>query len=187
MAFPLYDGYHQFLEHFADRCGIHPNTMFLKGSTKIGFTIKPKPDRVWMKYGDASDLDLTIVDSRLFETIESEVGIWERDDSNRRNMFKNPRLRNDQRNRANNKGWFRCFRFFDLPPLSCMHKLDEAMKSAPVKACCQIDRPRKAFVFRDWWGVYERYEYDLHQLTKGIQSGSLMHAPAEPRQYQEEL
>jgi hypothetical protein len=58
--------YCELLRYISDKMGIHPNNLFFKGSTKIGFSIAPKAEKVWMEYGPASDLDLAIVDSGFY-------------------------------------------------------------------------------------------------------------------------
>jgi len=39
---------------------------------------------------------------------------------------------------------------------------------APITAACGIERSLSVFVFRDWWGVFERYDADLHDLCKEL-------------------
>ena len=55
-AIPTHARHCELLDHISDKMGIHPNNIFFKGSTKIGFSIAPKPAKVWMEYGPVSDL-----------------------------------------------------------------------------------------------------------------------------------
>jgi hypothetical protein len=168
-AIPSHCRYCELLHHISDKMGIHPNNLFFKGSTKIGFSIAPKAEKVWMEYGPASDLDLAIVDAAFYQVVDYEVGRWEWNLENRGKMFQNQRLLREYRARVRHKGEFDCFRFFDLPKIACLERLNECLESAPVAACCGLDRSLKAFVFRDWWGVCKRYDFDLYCLCRGLQ------------------
>lgn len=170
-AVPTHRQHFELLQHISGRMGIHPNNLFFKGSTKIGFSIAPKLDKVWMAYGDASDLDLAIVDSRFFQVVDYEVDRWERNPQNRSMLFQNERLLREHGHRVYHKGKFDCFRFFDLPQgIACMEQLNDCLNDAPVEQCCRIKRSLRAFVFRDWWGVWKRYDFDIYCLTRGLQA-----------------
>ncbi|MFL5330317.1 MAG: hypothetical protein ACJ8C4_15560 [Gemmataceae bacterium] len=170
MAIPTHEQHYELLEHFAKKFGLHPNCLFFKGSTKIGFSIAPKATKVWMKFGDESDLDLAIVDQGLFSTLDNEVGQWERDPNNRGRMFGNPRLLDEYKSRAKYKGMFDCFSYHKLPDVRCMRELNACIESAPVEECCGLRRPLSAFVYRDWWGVHKKYDFDLYCLRNGLLS-----------------
>ena len=78
-AFPEYGRYCDFLEAVAERTGVHPRNLYLRGSCQIGFSIAPKPT-AWtaMRSGpNRSDLDLVIVDEAYFTRFEREVRWWE--------------------------------------------------------------------------------------------------------------
>ena len=186
-AISTYSQYCRLLYHIADKIGIHPNNLLLKGSTKIGFSIAPRPEKVWMEYGPASDLDLAIVDAGFFQVVDYEVGRWEWNPDNRGRMFLNRRLLNEYRKRTDHKGRFDCFRFFDLPTIPSMERLRECLESAPVEDCCGFPRLLRAFVFRDWWGVWKRYDFDLYCLCRGLQQvkDPLPPGGEAPRVYQE--
>jgi hypothetical protein len=168
-AFPSQAQYCDLLHHISEKMGIHPNNLFFKGSTKIGFSIAPKPVKVWMQYGPASDLDLAIVDPGFYQVVDYEVGRWEWNPNNRGRMFHDYRLLREYNKRVRHKGKFDCFGFFDLPKIGAMEQLNNCLESAPVAACCGINRSLKAFVFRDWWGVRKRYDFDLYCLCGGLQ------------------
>src|SRR5438128_1852744 len=72
-ALPSHVQYCDLLHHISDNMGVHPNNLFFKGSTKIGFSIAPKAEKVWMEYGPASDLDLAIVDPGFYQVVDYEV------------------------------------------------------------------------------------------------------------------
>jgi hypothetical protein len=188
-AIPTHALHHELLQYISDRIGIHPSYLFFKGSTKIGFSIAPKATKVWMKYGPASDLDLAIVDPHFFQMVDSEVRRWEWGAENRGKIFQNQRLGKEYRNRNKHKGKFDCFRFFDLPKIACMEELDDCLRNAPVEACSGEKRSLKAFIFRDWWGICKRYDYDLYCLTKGLRRAAdpLPAGGDDPRPYEEVL
>ena len=45
-AFPAYPQYFDFLEAVAERTGVHPRNLYLRGSCQIGFSIAPRADKV---------------------------------------------------------------------------------------------------------------------------------------------
>ncbi|MCE2814327.1 MAG: hypothetical protein LW850_28395 [Planctomycetaceae bacterium] len=188
-AIPTHDQHFDLLQHFADSLGIHPNNLFFKGSTKIGFSIAPKSKKVWMAFGPESDLDLAIVDAEFFSRIDNEVGMWERSLENRQKLFRVNSLLKAHKDRGYHKGTFDCYRFFDLPNIDCMNKLNECINTAPVVQCCGIQRPMNAFVFRHWWGVYNRYDHDLHCLCRALKdkNSQMPAAEDEPRPHEEVL
>jgi len=188
-AIPTHDQHFELLHYFADSLGLHPNNLFFKGSTKIGFSIAPRSEKVWMEYGAESDLDLAIVDADFFSRVDSETGQWERMSENCERVFKDNTLLKAAKNRSYQKGRFDCFRFFDLPDIEVMQKLNESLEKAPIERCCGIPRPMTAFVFRNWWGVYRRYEYDLHCLCQAMSQDDLNLPAAEdhPRSHEEVL
>ena len=187
-AIPTYNQYHRLLRHIADNMGIHPSNMFFRGSTKIGFSIAPRAEKVWMQFGPAADLDLAIVDATTFQILDHEIMQWEWNPDNRRTMFfANSMQLERYKNRAHHKGRFDCFRYFDLPPVNCTERLSDCLKSAPVAECCGTNRPLNAFVFRDWWGVCKKYDYDLDQLRRGLRrvENPLPVGLDDPRPYEE--
>lgn len=72
-AIPTHEQHHDLLRYISEKIGIHPNYLFFRGSTKIGFSIAPKKAKVWMEFGPLSDLDLAIVDPHFFQMVDSEV------------------------------------------------------------------------------------------------------------------
>ncbi len=188
-AIQTHASHYELLLHFSNGMGIHPNCLFFKGSTKIGFSIAPRAGKVWMKFGPSSDLDLAIVDPHFFQMVDSEVRRWERREENRGRVFRDPRLFREHCNRNYQKGRFDCFRFFDLPRIACMDELDGCLGRAPVEACCGVSRSLSAFIFRDWWGVCKRYEFDIRCLERGPSDprNPLPAGGDDPRPYEEVL
>ena len=119
--------------------GIHPNCLYFKGSTKIGFSIAPKAAKVWMEFGPPSDLDLAIVDPHFFQMVDSEVRRWEWRVENRGRVFRNPRLFKEHLNRNYHKGKFDCFRFFDLPRIACMEEARRLLEKSPRRGVLRCE------------------------------------------------
>jgi hypothetical protein len=188
-AIPTHEQHCRLLHHFANNLGIHPNSLVFRGSTKLGFSIAPKLEKVWMEFGPLSDLDLAIVDATFFQLVDYEVGRWEWNADNRGSMFRNDRRRREYNFRIFHKGKFDCFRFFDLPKIPILGRLYECLSEAPVEACCGAKRSISAFVFRDWWGVWKRYDYDLSRLSNGLRltENPLPHGEDVPRPYAEAI
>lgn len=160
-AFSTHASHCRFLEHFAESLNVHPRNILLRGSTKIGFSIAPRPNKIWKIYGNGSDIDLAIVDHNYFEKIDEEVRTWERDSANRSSMFLDERARREAINRAKQRGQFRCLRYFDLPLVTTVANHNVCLSRAPVMKCCGIERQLTAFIYRDWWGVFDRYLFDI--------------------------
>lgn len=77
-AFPTFARFREFVVFLADRLGVHPNNIAIRGSTKVGFSISPKPDKIWMAIRPDSDLDLAIVDPDYFHFFDREIRAYER-------------------------------------------------------------------------------------------------------------
>jgi hypothetical protein len=186
-AIPTHEQHCQLLDHLATALSVHPRNMLFKGSTKIGFSIAPKPEKVWCRYCTSSDLDLAIVDPVYFSRLDEQVRHWERRSENRQNLFlRNTRQGTAYRNRVRQKGQYECYRFFDLPPILALEELNEALSKTPVSSCCGVPREITAFVFRDWWGVYSRYDFDLSELRRELRQTRLPPAEDQPRPHPDE-
>src|SRR5438105_15891813 len=77
-AFPTYGGFREFLAFLSDRLGVHPNNIAIRGSTKIGFSISCRADKVWVAMRPDSDLDLAIVDPDYYHFLDREIRGYER-------------------------------------------------------------------------------------------------------------
>jgi len=77
-SFPTFVAYREFLAFLADRLGIHPNNVAIRGSTKIGFSISAKADKAWVAMRPDSDLDLAIVDPDYYHFFDREIRGHER-------------------------------------------------------------------------------------------------------------
>ncbi len=70
-AYPDNHDYYSLVEPVADHFCIHPTSVFVVGSAKLGFSIAPK--KRYMAFDDnKSDIDLVIVSDRLFDQVWQE-------------------------------------------------------------------------------------------------------------------
>ena len=175
--FATYSTYCDFLCAASERTGIHPRNLVVRGSCKHGYSIKPDVERIWRKVSDESDLDLAIVDVEYYRRIDAELQAWEATNRAGYSAGDLPREYVDrQRDR-----FFNCCRDYRLPPAVCVHHQDTMTAlSDLVERICGRKRHVSAFIFRDWWSVRQRYEYDLRELCRGVSRGSLTPPPDEP-------
>ena len=165
-VFSSYDGYYEFLKELSNRFEVHPRNLILRGSSKLGFSIAPVVAKVWMEVGEKSDLDLAIVDASYYERIDQEVIRWE--ERNRAHRVKG-RASRDFLNRQDDR-FFNCCRIKDLPEHLFPHHFDAMRDIAQMQHCGQR-RDLNAFIFRDWWALRARIDFDLRQLREGVRRG----------------
>jgi hypothetical protein len=178
-AFADYGRYCDFLEAVAERTGVHPNNLYLRGSCQIGFSIAPRQS-VWtaMRNGPLpkpSDLDLVIVDERYFTHFEREVRWWE--DRNPSEFLRGKASEAFERRQQDRQ--FNCCRDESLPHSICIHHQDTMQHVAQMKHC-GLYRELSAFIYPDWHSARQRYEYDLRKLVEAIEAGRLPHPGDEP-------
>jgi hypothetical protein len=169
-AFPEYGCYCDFLEAVAERSGVHPRNLYLRGSCQVGFSIAPKPT-VWsaMRNGPSpSDLDLAIVDEAYFTRFEREVRWWE--DRNPREFLQGKASEAFERRQQDRQ--FNCCRDEALPHAICVHHRDTMRRVADMEHC-GMHRALSAFIYPDWLSARTRYEFDIQQLVRGVESGRL--------------
>jgi len=166
-AFAEYVHYCDFIQAVAERTGVHPRNLYLRGSCHIGFSIAPR-DKVWTAMSDDSDLDLVIVDRPYFERFDEEVRRWEaRNPAEFLQGKASAAYFDRQRDRQ-----FNCCRDEGLPSVVCVHHRDVMTAVAELRHCGR-HRRLNAFVYPDWHSARRRYEYDLRRLREGIEAGRL--------------
>lgn len=167
-AFDEYTHYCDFVHAVAERTGVHPRNLYLRGSCQIGFSIAPRADKVWTGMSDDSDLDLVIVDRPYFERFEEEIRRWEdRNPVQALQGKESAAFLDRQRDRQ-----FYCCRDKGLPSVVCVHHRDVMAAVADLRHCGRR-RDVSAFIYPDWLSARRRYENDLRLLRKGIDSGDL--------------
>ena len=174
-------GFSEFCDWLSDQLHIHPRNLVIRGSTKLGFSLHP--DKLWVSVSPESDIDVAIVDTDYYHVIDRDV----------RHMESRSRTGNhvpgDSERRAANRQRFRasyCYRYFDLPDIPVVRQQQAALKAIPVQL---VDRPRivNAFVFRDWWCLFDKYSEELRQLRDGLREETLPHGPQQPRLIEEAI
>ena len=161
-AFPTHAGFRDFLAFLADRLGVHPNNMAIRGSTKIGFSISPRADKVWVAMRPESDLDLAIVDPDYYHFFDREIRNYERRIWDERSSV--PEMRKAASRCEHRK--FYTYRYQEMPNISCVQDHRAHLSDVPVQQFCGYPRNLTTFIYRDWWSVHERCEYDLRCLRK---------------------
>jgi len=178
-AFAEYERYCDFLEAVAERIGIHPRNLYLRGSCQIGFSIAPR-QTVWTAVRNGpkpkpSDLDLVIVDEAYFTRFEREVRWWE--DRNPEEFLQGRASEAFERRQQDRQ--FNCCRDEALPPAICVHHQDTMQRVAEMKHC-GANRAVSAFIYPDWLSARRRYEYDLRKLIQNVDAGRLPPPGNEP-------
>jgi hypothetical protein len=154
----------------ADRLGVNPRNLYLRGSCHIGFSIAPK-DTVWTAMRgapDPSDLDLVIVDEGYFTRFERELRWWEERNSG---GFLRGRAAKEFERRQQDRQ-FNCCRD-ELLPLSVCVPHQDAMRDVAAINHCGVHRTLSAFLYPDWLSARRRYEYDIRELVAGVEAGRL--------------
>jgi len=179
MVFAAYDEYCRFRGMVAEELSVHPSTIIFRGSTKLGFSLKPAREKVWMEVGADSDVDLAVVDPDHFHFLDAEVRRWERNPAMRAQEFSGkgfPRTWNLRQCRS-----FYCYRYMDLPDTTLVQKYQAAMDKASSSHSPGCNRQVTAFFFRDWWSLHSRYEHDLRQLLHALRQPDFPAADRQPR------
>ena len=169
-AFPEYGRYCHFLEAVAERTGVHLRNLYLRGSCQIGFSIAPKRT-AWtaMRGGpNPSDLDLVIVDEGYFTRFEREVRWW--DDRNPPESLQGKASEASERRRQDRQ--LNCCWDEALPLAVCIHHHDTMRRVADMEHC-GLHRRLSAFIYPDWLSARTRYESDIRQLVRGVESGRI--------------
>jgi hypothetical protein len=178
-AFAEYDAYCDFQEAVAERTGVRPRNLYLRGCCHIGFSIAPKQN-VWtaMRNGPKpapGDLDLVIVDDAYFTRFERELRWWE--ERNPGEFLQGRASEAFERRQQDRQ--YNCCRDEALPPAVCVHHQDTMRQVAEMKHC-GLHRKLSAFVYPDWLSARRRYEYDLRKLVEGVEAGRLPPPGDEP-------
>ena len=175
VAFVTYAEFCSFVAVVADGLSVHPSSIVFRGSTKIGFSIAPKPEKLWHRPRPDSDIDLVIVDPDYYHLLDAEVRRWERKTG--------PRFRGKDYRRSfklrEGRGFY-CYRYMDVPNIALVQQYEQVVATASGAPPDGCGRPVRAFFFRDFWALQTRYEYDLRELARGLANGSLQPGGAMP-------
>jgi hypothetical protein len=140
----------------------------MRGSSKVGFSIAPRPEKAWGECHEGSDIDLAIVDPDYYHTIDRETRHQERQPDVKAAIVQSPDLSRQWKRRQSERQYY-YYRDYNLPDgLQCKRLIATCSLEAPIEDACGIKRPVNIFVFRDWLSLVARYEFDLQQLIDGI-------------------
>jgi hypothetical protein len=130
-----------------------------------------------MAMGPDSDLDLAIVDPDYYHFFDREFGIYERRLGSK--LLHGPEHRRLIARRKSRK--FYVYRYMDMPDIGCVRDHKAHLAEAPVEQCCGCIRPLTAFIYRDWWSVHGRCEFDLRDLRRALTAPGFPAGGDEPR------
>lgn len=167
-AFEKHVIYCDFREALAERLHVHPCTLVIRGSAKLGYSITPRLDKAWRPFQPESDIDVAIVDVDYFTRLDNEIRSWE--GRQRVPHDKAPEYRPYAKRQQYRS--FNCVTDQTLPPNTCVSHSD-VMERFDTSSYCGVKRGISAFVFRDWWSLRNRYEFDLKALCKAVADGTI--------------
>lgn len=182
-AFSTFTAYRAFLDAVSTALGIHPRAIVVRGSAHLGFSTSPKPHKIWKAFRrvagpgeEISDIDIAIVDLPYFDQMNREILNWEERQGGEP-LPNSPRFRRWLR-RADYRHYNLCADDDSLPPNTCMRHVNAigAIDTAPF--CAGIRHGLSAFVFRDWWSLQNRCEYDLRTILRLVQAQAISAPPA---------
>ncbi len=183
LAFSTYNNYCNFLDACSDTLGVHPRNILVRGSAKLGFSMKPNKDSIWREFHLGSDIDLAIIDPNYYHYLDREIRMYERNPEN--NAFSGKQYHKSIQRKKHRS--FYTYQFNTLPDIPPVVEHNRRIKSLPVENCCGSPRPINAFVFRDWWSLYTRWASDIRAIIKKIKEGELPSGDDTPRPYEETL
>jgi hypothetical protein len=157
--------YDRFVEYLSDELRIHPRNFAIRGSTLLGFSTGPTADKVWTVCTDQSD-----------HVIDREVRHFETRPTGAEEVGDTPEKRKNRRRDRK----FYCYKYFNLPHLPAAVHQSAVFANVLFHL---LDRPRTvdAFVYRDWWAVYDRWNEELRSVEEGIRQGRFPPGADTPR------
>jgi hypothetical protein len=174
-VFKTYRAYCDFRRTLAEKLQIHPCAILVRGSARLGYSTAPRLDKAWRKLKPDSDIDVAIADVDYFTHLDSQIRQWES-----RQRLPHPKSPSfvpyGKRQQYRN---FNCVADDWLPPNTCVPHRD-TMDSFDTTPYCGSKRDISAFIFRDWWSLRNRCEFDLAELCKAVKDGTVPPPDEEP-------
>jgi hypothetical protein len=170
-VFRTYEAYCRFREALGSALHVHPCTVTIRGSCLLGYSVAPKVNKAWVgmdAYGKTSDLDVAVVDLGYFEGLETETRNWEARQLHQGGADLSPK---DQRRRDLRR--HNCVDDSCLPPATCVPHVDAVKRLDTANYCDGKSRWVGTFVFRDWWSLRNRWEWDIGKLCVAVQKGDI--------------
>lgn len=165
-VFDTYDHFCSFREAIARSLHVHPSAVVVRGSARLGYSIAPRLDKAWRKMLPGSDIDVAIAAVDYFNRLDGDIREWE-------GRQRQPRYKTREYQAYAKRQQYRSFNCIAdglLPPNTCVPHTD-AMQSFDTTQYCGIKRSVTAFVYRDWWSLRNRYEFDLESLCEAVDNG----------------
>lgn len=168
-VFDTYVSFCRFREALASKLQLHPCAIVVRGSARLGYSIAPRVGKAWCALRDRSDIDVAIADVDYFNRLDNEIRDWEA-------RQRIPHYRAPEYEPYAKRQQYRTFNCVSddwLPPNTCVPHKDvmDAFDTAPF---CGLKRSVTAFIFRDWWSLRNRCEFDLRALCEAIDKGTVL-------------
>lgn len=152
-----------FCQAAGDSLGIHPNNIIVRGSSLLGYSLKPTGDRLWGNLKADSDIDLAIIDPDYFEVIDRTVQNF--DEYMRLRDLPQIELKKYKGRQETRR--FNYYRHFDLPAIAIAQSHNETIRQLVDLKLTQ-NRSVDAFIFRDWWSMFGRWLFELQEIRNGL-------------------
>lgn len=163
------DAYDRFLEWVSDALRIHPRNFVVRGSGLLGYSVAPERRKLWREMSPRSDIDLAIVDGDYYHLVDREVRYLE--------FREGLEASDNQRKRRRRTRGAYYYRYMNLPGAPAVDAQRKVLSTPPS----YIHRSVDAFVFRDWWSLFDKWDRELRDLTKLIQNDESLHGGSESR------
>ncbi len=165
-VFETYEAFCRFRESLAEKLHIHPCAIVIRGSARLGYSVAPRMGKAWRKLTADSDIDVAIADVDYFVRLDGDIRQWE--SRQRLPHYKAPAYEPYAKRQQYRS--FNCVADDWLPPNTCVaHK--DVMDAFDTTSYCGIRRDISAFIFRDWWSLRNRCEFDLQALCETVEKG----------------
>ena len=81
-VFASWEEYSRFKKEVSQRLGVHPKSVVLIGSGRLGYSVSPETQKpkLWRPFGEESDLDVVVVDATSFDAAWRECLLWQKGD-----------------------------------------------------------------------------------------------------------
>ena len=160
-AFALYrDDYGMFRRELAEKLRVHPSDLALVGSARLGFSMNPS--KLLAPFSEASDLDVVVVSSLIFDEAWCNLLTLER---------------SAQSGDAEEKRLFRKTRenFFDgylrpdrVPVASWLSKEWFPKLAGPYVSPTAKRHATSAWLFKSWWHAEQFYSNNIASIQRDI-------------------
>ncbi len=146
----------EFAGKVADAVSVHPRNIVIRGSTLLGYSLRP--DRFGRPIHEESDIDLAIIDPDYYHVIDRQIRYLESQGKLHRKLRDNEA----KRNRRKEFRKFYCYRYFDLPGIPMIQEQDRQL--GKIADALPTKRIISTFVFRDWLSLFSKWKRELVEI-----------------------